>query len=123
MTGGHQFAGVYSRTRPGIEGLYALWAYAEYAGRWDKVLQRRTAIEEDMMDQFLSQPFEFSHPGNRVAPTGDIEILAGGAPERLNGEIAGLIGGIRILAAAGATREAHPGIRRPRRACDRAGPS
>lgn len=100
MTGGHQFAGVYGRTRPGIEGLYALWAYAQYADRWDQVLGRRTAIEQ-MIDRFLSEPFEFSHPGNRVLPTGDIEVLGGNAPERLNGEIAGLIGGIRILAVLG----------------------
>ena len=99
MTGGHQFAGVYRRTRPGVEGLYALWAYAEHANRWDQVLEQRTAVEETIR-QLLSRPFEFRHPGNRVTPTGDIEILGGDAVERLNGEIAGLIGGIRILAAA-----------------------
>lgn len=59
------------------------------------MLARQDAVQ-DAIEQFLSQPFAFSHPGNRVTETGDIEILAGGAPERLNGEIAGLIGGIRI---------------------------
>lgn len=76
-------------TRPprymaGIAEVYAVWAYAHYAGRWDKVLARPAAILDGFRDSF-SRPPQFDPDGRD-----------GNAVEDLNRRIAGVIGYVRI---------------------------
>lgn len=79
-----EFAEKPGRDRPGIEDIYCIWSYAHYADRWDKVLERVSQIKRICAD-FINGGFHFSHDG-----TSD-------DAERLNGQIAGLLAGIRIM--------------------------
>ena len=84
------FATQADKYEAGIEDLYAVWAYAHYANRWDKVLgesERITAICED----FARGEFRFAHNG--------VDDDA----EHLNRRIAGVLGGIRIMDKSGAS--------------------
>ncbi len=87
-------AGRPPQERAALGDLYALWAYAHYAGRWEKVMAKSATILAGFHDS-LTKPFAF----NSNDPQGD-------AVERLNGEIAGLIGYIRIMRRAGHEAEA-----------------
>lgn len=72
-----------------VADLYAVWAYAHYAGRWEKVLPDAAAILNGFRDSF-SQPFQF-----------DPDARDGNAVEDLNRRMAGVIGYIRIAEKAG----------------------
>jgi outer membrane protein assembly factor BamB len=82
--GMREFAKKPSRYRPSIEDVYGLWAYAHYAGRWEKVLEQAQQVKRICKD-FMDGGFDFSHDG-----TND-------DAEHLNAQIAGLLGGIRIM--------------------------
>jgi hypothetical protein len=71
--------------RASVGDLYALWAYAHHADRWDRVPGERAAVRR-LFDSFASKPVEFDHED----PETD-------AAERLNAEIAGTIGYARIM--------------------------
>lgn len=106
MTGGHQFDGVYNRaSQPTIADAYAVWAYAHYADRWDRVQPGLRSVEA-LFQQYASEPFSFDHRGVARKPTGDYEFIGGNATERLNGQIAGLIGYARLLQHAGRQADA-----------------
>jgi len=71
--------------------LYAVWAYAHYADRWDKVLRLAPLFRERFRTQIAAaQHAQF-----------DAEADGGRAVERLNRDMAGLIGYIRIMRHAG----------------------
>lgn len=72
----------------GIEDLYAVWAYAHHADRWDKVLGRADAVAE-VFRAFDKGQFQFDHNGTRDEA------------EHLNGQIAGVLAAARILGQAG----------------------
>jgi hypothetical protein len=79
-----EFAEKPSRYRPGIEDIYGLWAYAHYAGRWERVLEQVSQVKQICKD-FIGGGFYFSHDG-----TND-------DAEHLNAQIAGLLAGIKIM--------------------------
>ncbi|MBN2316789.1 MAG: PQQ-binding-like beta-propeller repeat protein [Sedimentisphaerales bacterium] len=83
-----EFAERQIRYQAGIEDLYGLWAYAHYAGRWNKVLEQTPEVRR-ICEGYLKEVFHFSHEG-----TND-------EAEHLNGQVAGLLAGIRILDRAG----------------------
>jgi outer membrane protein assembly factor BamB len=83
-----EFANRPSKYRAGIEDIYALWAYAHYADRWDRVLRLVPDVKR-VCESFLDEDFHFSHDG-----TND-------DAEHLNARIAGLLAGIKILVRAG----------------------
>ena len=76
----------------GVEDLYALWAYAEYADGWDKVLAQAKRVREVWE---ASKPFTFDPAGKE-----------GDEAERLNGHIAGALAYARIMRKAGDAAEA-----------------
>jgi hypothetical protein len=79
-----EFAEKQSKYRRGIEDIYGLWAYAHYAGRWERVLEQVSQVKQICKD-FMDSGFSFSHDG-----TND-------DAEHLNAQIAGLLAGIRIM--------------------------
>jgi len=79
------------RDGPSIADLYAVWAYAHYAGRWDRVFPQAVTMREAFRDTF-SQPFAFD-------PDRD-------DPGELNARIAGVIGYVRIAEKTGAAADA-----------------
>ncbi|MBE0534552.1 MAG: PQQ-binding-like beta-propeller repeat protein [Phycisphaerae bacterium] len=87
--GMRNYAGRAPRHTPGVEDLYSLWVCAHYADLWPLVLARVDRIEA-VADAFLRKPFSFDHNDMR-----------GDAAQRLNGQIAGVVGYIRIMQKAG----------------------
>ena len=79
------FAARSVRYRAGVDDLYGLWAYGHYAGRWKEVLPRAEAVGK-LVTSGLSKPVKFDH--------GD---MRNDSAERLNRQIAGLLGAVRIL--------------------------
>ncbi|MBN2475592.1 MAG: PQQ-binding-like beta-propeller repeat protein [Pirellulales bacterium] len=75
---------------PEVADLYAVWAYAHYADRWDRVLAEPATILDGFRRAF-SEPVAF-----------DPDAGGGNAVEELNRQIAGVIGYIRIAERAGA---------------------
>ena len=96
----HYARGVLDRTQPGVDALYAVWAYAHYADRWGRVLGKLDRIEQ-LYAAFASQPLSFAHAGNAVTENGDIRFVVNNDAEYLNARIAGTLGYIRILDGAG----------------------
>jgi len=83
-----EFAEKPIKYQAGIEDIYGLWAYAHYAGRWNRVLELAPQVKR-ICENFLDEDFRFSHDG-----TND-------DAENLNAKIAGLLAGIRIMNRAG----------------------
>lgn len=81
--GMRDFAAKEIRYQANIEDIYALWAYAQYADRWDKVLEQKDKIAE-LFNAFAARPFEFKHDG-----TND-------EAEQLNRQIAGVLAAASI---------------------------
>ncbi len=81
------FAAAEIRYEANIEDIYALWAYAHFADRWDEVLGELDRVT-GVFDDFAGKPFEFKHDG-----TND-------ESEQLNRQIAGVLAGARIFAKA-----------------------
>ncbi|MGE5296368.1 MAG: hypothetical protein ACM3VT_16220, partial [Solirubrobacterales bacterium] len=75
-----------------IEDLYAVWAYAHYADRWDRVLSRVDAVGE-VFRAFDNGRFRFDHNGVHDEA------------EHLNGQIAGVLAAARIFVRAGRDQE------------------
>jgi len=73
-----------------IEDLYALWAYANYAQRWEQVLAQWPQLRE-LFDQFVSKPAAFD----------DQDRTGTDAAEHLNNQIAGMLAYARIAQKAG----------------------
>lgn len=82
------------RYQASVEDLYAVWAYAQYANAWPKVLAALPRIRA-VWQQYASQPVRF-----------DNDDMVGDAAERLNGEIAGTLAYARIAMRAGQRAEA-----------------
>jgi hypothetical protein len=82
-----QFAAVRKSYRASIEDVYALWAYAHYADRWDKVLEQLDRIQVVLTD-FAKAGLRFDHKG-----TSD-------EAEHLNAQIAGVLAAARIFSRA-----------------------
>lgn len=76
--------------RSNIEDLYAMWAYAHFAQRWDHVLAQWSQIRE-IFHQFVSQPATFD----------DDDRAGTDAAEHLNNQIAGVLAFARIAQKAG----------------------
>jgi len=85
------FAARRPRQEATVEDLYALWAYAHYADRWEKVLPQAKAIGK-LLAGHADGEVKFDHrdPYNDSA-------------EHLNARIAGTLAAARILGKAGAT--------------------
>jgi hypothetical protein len=76
-----------------IEDLYAVWAYAHHADRWDEVLEKTDAVGE-VFHALDKGPIPFDHRGTHDDA------------EHLNEQIAGVLAAARILARAGRQRDA-----------------
>ena len=76
-----------------IDDLYALWAYAHYADRWERVIPQAGAILEAFRSHFTDPPQFDAEAENRTSVA------------KLNAEIAGVIAYARIAAKAGRTNE------------------
>ena len=85
-----EFAASLPVYRANIEDLYALWAYAHYADRWNEVLAQWPQMRE-IFDQFDSKPAMFD----------DDDPKATDAAEHLNSQIAGTLAYARIAHKAG----------------------
>lgn len=94
-----QFARRNPRYRATVEDLYALWAYAHYAGRWNEVLGRSAQIRQ-AFDRFAGKPFKFDHDAWQDDPA-----------EHLNGRIAGVLAYARLMKRAGAAGEAEGAVK------------
>lgn len=86
--------------QPTVAVLYGLWAYAHHGDRWDRVLAELETVEQLYAD-FADKPLDFEHAGNAIDDNGDIHFFVNNAAERLNGQIAGTLGYIRIMQHAG----------------------
>jgi len=73
--------------RPGVQDLYALWAYARHAGAWEKVLSRADEARK-----------VFEAPA-KIDPKGK------GSARDLNGQLAGVLGYARLMKKAGQAAE------------------
>lgn len=82
------FASSKIRYETNIEDLYALWAYANYAGRWPAVLGQIDVIERVFL-RFADKDFKFDHSG------------ANDDAEHLNAQAAGVLAVARIFKRAG----------------------
>jgi outer membrane protein assembly factor BamB len=80
---------VFARRMPaydaGIHDLYAVWSYAHFADRWEQVVAEQAAIR-DIFDRYAAD-----------VPAFDPDDMQRDSAQRLNGEIAGLIGAVRIF--------------------------
>ncbi len=79
-----QFADRQVACTASIEDLYAVWAYAHYADRWDRVQGKLGAVREIFTD-FAEEKFLFDHAG--------VQDEA----ERLNGQLAGVLAAGRLF--------------------------
>ena len=86
--GMEEFAAKEIKYQTNIEDLYAVWSYAHFAGRWNKVLAHKEQIAAVFSD-FADEPFAFKHDGR------DDES------EQLNRRIAGVLAAVRMLRKAG----------------------
>ncbi|UCG60063.1 MAG: PQQ-like beta-propeller repeat protein [Phycisphaerales bacterium] len=82
-----EFAAAGKPYRANIEDLYAVWAYAHYADRWERVFERLDEIQAVFSDS-TKAGFRFDHKG-----TND-------EAEHLNAQIAGALAAARILSRA-----------------------
>jgi glycoprotein endo-alpha-1,2-mannosidase len=82
--GMREFAQRELKYRPNVEDLYAVWAYAQYADRWDRVMSDIGGVREIVTD-FAQGRKPFEHDG-----TND-------DAEHLNGRIAGVLAAARIF--------------------------
>ncbi|UCF17054.1 MAG: PQQ-like beta-propeller repeat protein, partial [Phycisphaerales bacterium] len=57
-----EFADRPDRFGAGIEDIYALWAYAHYADRWEKILELLPDVER-ICEELLARDFDFLHHG------------------------------------------------------------
>ncbi len=80
--------------------LYGLWAYAHFAGRWDRL---RPLVPE------LRKRFAQAVEAAQLAPF-DPEAEPGRTVERLNRRLAGLIGYVRFMRRAGDQQAARAGL-------------
>jgi hypothetical protein len=80
-----------------IEDVYAVWAYAHYANRWERVLAQSGDIQR-IFASFAAKEFKFDHRG-----TND-------EAEHLNRQIAGVLAAARILKMAGRIDEANDAL-------------
>jgi outer membrane protein assembly factor BamB len=78
------FAEKPSKYRAGIEDIYSVWAYAQYADRWGRILKQVPLVKR-IYEDFVNSGFHFSHDGTND----DVE--------HLNAQIASLMAGIRIM--------------------------
>jgi len=83
------FAGNPPRYSATVEDLYAAWAYAHYADRWDRVLKDIGRIRE-LFEAFAARPVQFNHADRE-----------NDAAEHLNAQIAGVLAYARIMQKAG----------------------
>jgi len=80
----------------GVDDLYALWAYAYYADRWEKVKTAQEDIRK-VYEEFASRPVNRDHAGNKFTEDKKLVGRVNHIGEELNGQIAGTIGYIRIM--------------------------
>jgi len=83
----------------GVEDLYAVWAYAHYADRWDRVLEKADVVSRVFL-AFDKEPLEFDHSGTRDEA------------EHLNEQIAGVLAAARIFERAGRHKDAEQALTR-----------
>ena len=86
----NDFAASLPAYRANIEDLYALWAYANYAQRWEQVLAQWPQIRQ-VFNEFATKPASFD----------DDDPANTDAAEHLNGQIAGTLAYARIAQKAG----------------------
>jgi len=77
----------------GVQDLYAVWAYAYYGRRWDRVEQEIDEVSA-VFQRFAKQEFQFDHEGRNDEA------------ERLNGHLAGVLGAARLFRHFGRDKEA-----------------
>lgn len=82
-----------ARQEDAFDDLYALWAVAHYADRWQGVLAKTGAVEK-LWRAHAARPFAFDH-----------DDMTRDAAELLNRDIAGALGCVRILRRAGRSEE------------------
>jgi outer membrane protein assembly factor BamB len=87
-----QFAAHTPRYQPGIDDLYAVWAYAHHADRWTAVLAGKERINE-LFDRFAA-----------AVPRFNPDDAEHDASQHLNAEIAGVLAAARIFQRAGDAR-------------------
>jgi len=79
-----RYAGQRDTTQVNLEDLYAVWAYAHYANRWNAV-RRELDVIQGISDDFAKRPVQFKHDG--------IDDEA----EHLNRQIAAVLAAVRIF--------------------------
>jgi hypothetical protein len=67
-----------------VEDLYAVWAYAHYADRWDRVLRDEEGVRR-LLKRFAERGSSFEHDGARDES------------EYLNRQMAGVLAAVRLL--------------------------
>lgn len=90
--GMQQFAGRQIQYAASVEDLYAVWAYAHYADRWERVEDKIGAVL-DIFTDFAKEEFQFDHAG--------VQDEA----ERLNGQLAGVLAAGRLMRRIGADED------------------
>lgn len=80
----------------GVDVLYPLWAYAYYGNRWDTIKPYKNDIRKIAQD-FLKQPVTRDHAGNKFTKSNKLRGRLNPIGEELNGQIAGMIGYIRMM--------------------------
>jgi hypothetical protein len=88
-----EFAARPPRYQAGIAELYAVWAYGHFAGRWDNVRDRQDQVAE-IFDRFAARPLDFD-------PDDMTDDMTDDAAQRLNREIAGVLGAVRLFERSG----------------------
>jgi len=95
--GMNEFAQREVKYRPNVEDLYAVWAYAHLADRWDRAVRDVDRMREIFGD-FAKGREGFDHDGT------DDEA------EHLNAQIAGVLAAARIFQHAGEENDAEPAV-------------
>lgn len=93
---GPTMSGKTDKPKPDLSVLYAVWAYAHYGDRWEKVKAQQSRIEE-LLTTFSKQPPLKDHAGNEFNKDNKLTGRVNHIGEELNGQIAGMIGYIRIM--------------------------
>lgn len=88
------------RYQAGVEDLYAVWAYAQHADAWEKVLPQADALKA-IFASFAGKPVKFDTNDNSTD-----------AAEHLNAQIAGTLAYARIMGKAGQAAEVDKALAR-----------
>lgn len=98
--------------QPTLADAYALWACAEYASRWDQVLQQADRIEA-LLER--TEPLQLETKDRHGRSVSFHDDWRSDSAERANRRIAGLLGAARILDRAGRDDAANEAIDRLQR--------